>query len=78
MKSFTWIKNGGLAILTTKRIFVITGPTGSGKTTVSHYLRSQYQIPQVITHTTRAPGKVKSVGATIILKLRRVLSRNII
>ncbi|WP_047999088.1 guanylate kinase [Lactiplantibacillus herbarum] len=39
----------------TKRIFVITGPTGSGKTTVSHYLQSKYHVPQVITHTTRAP-----------------------
>lgn len=41
--------------MTTKRLFVITGPTGSGKTTVSHYLMDRYQIPQVITHTTRAP-----------------------
>ena len=48
--------------MTTKRIFVITGPTGSGKTTVSHYLRSQYQIPQVITHTTRAPREGEVSG----------------
>ena len=41
--------------MTTKRIFVITGPTGSGKTTVSHYLKARYGVPQVITHTTRAP-----------------------
>lgn len=41
--------------MATKRIFVITGPTGSGKTTVSHYLTTHYQMPQVITHTTRAP-----------------------
>ncbi|MDV0429546.1 AAA family ATPase [Lactiplantibacillus sp. DA1] len=48
--------------MTSKRIFVITGPTGSGKTTVSHYLRSQYQIPQVITHTTRAPREGEVSG----------------
>ncbi len=41
--------------MTAKRIFVITGPTGSGKTTVSHYLKDHYGVPQVITHTTRAP-----------------------
>lgn len=36
-----------------KHIFVITGPTGSGKTTIKNYLNSQYQIPTIITHTTR-------------------------
>lgn len=39
--------------MTPKRVFVVTGPTGSGKTTVSHYLMERYQVPQVITHTTR-------------------------
>ncbi|MBQ0837927.1 guanylate kinase [Lactiplantibacillus pentosus] len=48
--------------MTKQRIFVITGPTGSGKTTVSHYLWSQYQIPQVITHTTRAPREGEVSG----------------
>ncbi|WP_461239894.1 guanylate kinase [Paucilactobacillus sp. N302-9] len=38
-----------------KRIFVITGATGSGKTTVSNYLRRTYNMPKVITHTTRLP-----------------------
>lgn len=41
--------------MVSNRIFVITGPTGSGKTTVSHYLKTRYAVPQVITHTTRAP-----------------------
>ncbi|WP_318766965.1 guanylate kinase [Lactiplantibacillus carotarum] len=41
--------------MTPKRVFVVTGPTGSGKTTVSHYLMERYQVPQVITHTTRLP-----------------------
>ncbi|VDG17837.1 guanylate kinase [Lactiplantibacillus mudanjiangensis] len=41
--------------MTTQRVLVVTGPTGSGKTTVCRYLLEKYQIPQVITHTTRAP-----------------------
>lgn len=36
-----------------KQLLVITGATGSGKTTVSHWLTEMYQIPQVVTHTTR-------------------------
>ena len=36
-----------------KRIIVITGATGTGKTTVQHYLADEYGIPRVITHTTR-------------------------
>lgn len=36
-----------------KKLLIITGATGSGKTTVSHYLKEAYNIPQVVTHTTR-------------------------
>lgn len=36
-----------------KKIIVITGASGVGKTTVSHYLTQAYQIPSVVTHTTR-------------------------
>ncbi|KRN75404.1 guanylate kinase [Weissella kandleri] len=38
-----------------KKVLVITGNTGTGKTTVADYLKRHYDIPQVITHTTRAP-----------------------
>ncbi|BAP86441.1 guanylate kinase [Paucilactobacillus hokkaidonensis JCM 18461] len=38
-----------------KRVLVITGATGAGKTTVSNYLEEKYDMPKVITHTTRAP-----------------------
>jgi len=41
--------------MTHNKVFVITGPTGSGKTTVSQYLKEHYNMPQVITHTTRSP-----------------------
>lgn len=36
-----------------QKIIVITGATGTGKTTVQRYLEKTYQIPAVITHTTR-------------------------
>ncbi|WP_390406148.1 AAA family ATPase [Lacticaseibacillus jixiensis] len=35
------------------RLIVITGETGTGKTTVSRYLTEQYDIQRVMTHTTR-------------------------
>lgn len=38
-----------------RKVFVITGTAGTGKTTIAQYLHEQYQMPQVITHTTRAP-----------------------
>ncbi|WP_137597064.1 guanylate kinase [Paucilactobacillus kaifaensis] len=46
-----------------KRVIVITGATGAGKTTVSNYLLEKYGMPKVITHTTRAPrpGEVDNV-----------------
>lgn len=46
-----------------KRIIIIAGPSGVGKTTVSKYLNEKYNIPRVVTHTTRpirkgeVPGK---------------------
>lgn len=44
-----------------KHIFVITGPTGSGKTTIKNYLNNQYNIPTIITHTTR-PKRINEVN----------------
>ena len=38
-----------------KKIIVITGASGTGKTTISKYLKNTYRIPSVITHTTRLP-----------------------
>lgn len=45
---------------TTKRLLVITGATGTGKTSVQQYLHQQYGINRIITHTTRPqrPGEV--------------------
>lgn len=44
-----------------KRIIIIAGPSGAGKTTVTHYLKDKFNIPRVITHTTRPmrKGEVK-------------------
>ncbi|MFD1465089.1 guanylate kinase [Lapidilactobacillus mulanensis] len=39
----------------TNKLFVITGASGTGKTTISHYLRDNYGIQRVLTHTTRPP-----------------------
>ncbi|PIO84053.1 guanylate kinase [Loigolactobacillus backii] len=48
--------------MTGQRLFVITGATGSGKTTVSHYLSQAYNIPRVVTHTTRPPRHAETNG----------------
>lgn len=37
------------------KLFIITGASGTGKTTISNYLRDNYGIQRVITHTTRPP-----------------------
>lgn len=36
-----------------KKIILIAGPSGAGKTTISDYLNEKYGIPRVLTHTTR-------------------------
>lgn len=36
-----------------KKIILIAGPSGAGKTTISDYLNEKYDIPRVLTHTTR-------------------------
>lgn len=38
-----------------KKIIIIAGPSGAGKTTISNYLQGKYNIPRVLTHTTRPP-----------------------
>lgn len=42
-----------------KKIILIAGPSGAGKTSIAHYLKRRYHIPRVVTHTTRPrrPGE---------------------
>ncbi|QMU08107.1 guanylate kinase [Levilactobacillus suantsaii] len=41
----------------TPKVLVITGATGTGKTTVQHYLAQNYPVTRIVTHTTRPPRK---------------------
>lgn len=36
-----------------RKLILIAGPSGAGKTTISEYLAKEYDIPRVLTHTTR-------------------------
>ena len=48
-----------------KKIIVITGASGTGKTTISKYLQDTYHIPSVITHTTRLPRVGEKDGIVV-------------
>lgn len=37
-----------------KKLIILCGASGTGKTTIQNYLLKQYGIPRVLTHTTRA------------------------
>ncbi|KRN28181.1 Gmk, Guanylate kinase [Lactobacillus selangorensis] len=45
------------------QLIIITGAAGTGKTSVSQYLRAHYGIPRVITHTTRPKRPHEQDGA---------------
>ncbi|WEV50891.1 AAA family ATPase [Lactobacillus sp. ESL0731] len=36
-----------------RKLILIAGPSGAGKTTISEYLTTKFNIPRVVTHTTR-------------------------
>ncbi len=38
-----------------RKVFVLTGNTGTGKTTVANYLNEFFEMPKFITHTNRSP-----------------------
>ena len=46
-----------------KRIFVLLGGSGTGKTSIGLYMRNELNIPEIVSHTTRAirPGEVDGV-----------------
>lgn len=49
---------------TQPKVFVITGATGVGKTTITRYLQEHHHMPRVITHTTRQPREKEVDGVS--------------
>lgn len=45
-----------------RKVFVIAGAAGAGKTTVANYLRDHYKMNKVVTHTTREPRENEQDG----------------
>ena len=45
-----------------KKLIILCGASGTGKTTIQNYLLKQYGIPRVLTHTTRAKRKGEKDG----------------
>ena len=45
-----------------KKLIILCGASGTGKTTIQNYLLKQYGIPRVLTHTTRAKRKEEKDG----------------
>ena len=58
-----------------QKVFVITGATGSGKTTVARYLKKKYDMFKVITHTTRAPRNNERDGVDYYFENRDSMKR---
>ncbi|MHA8110151.1 guanylate kinase [Lactobacillaceae bacterium Melli_B4] len=45
-----------------KMVLVITGAAGSGKTTLCKYICERFNLPKVVTHTTRSPRSGEKNG----------------
>lgn len=58
-----------------KHVLVITGAAGSGKTTVSNYLSEHFQIPRVVTHTTRRPRRGEVDGRDYYFETRQSMGQ---
>ncbi|KRL95028.1 guanylate kinase [Limosilactobacillus equigenerosi] len=46
-----------------KKVFILVGPAGTGKTTAQEYLQQTFNFARVVTHTTRPPraGEVNGI-----------------
>lgn len=58
------------------KVIVITGASGTGKTTISRYLEDKYRIPHVITHTTRAPRTGEKNGVDYYFETKESFDKN--
>lgn len=58
-----------------KKIILIAGPSGAGKTTVSHYLQVHFGIPRVITHTTRPKRATEADGKSYYFESQASFAR---
>lgn len=47
-----------------KTIFILTGPSGAGKTTLGYFLKDELGIPELVSHTTRSmrSGEVEGIS----------------
>ncbi|WP_248720689.1 guanylate kinase [Convivina intestini] len=59
-----------------KKVIVITGPTGVGKTTVAKYLEQQWHMARVITHTTRTPRADEKNGRDYYFETSASFNKN--
>lgn len=59
-----------------RRVFVVTGNTGTGKTTVTKYLNEFYEMPKVITHTTRVPREGEQDGVDYYFESNESFEQN--
>ncbi|HEY4399010.1 MAG TPA: guanylate kinase [Lactobacillaceae bacterium] len=58
------------------KVFVITGATGVGKTTITRYLHDHYHMPRVITHTTRPPREKEVDGVSYYFETDASFAQN--
>lgn len=58
-----------------RKIILIAGPSGAGKTTISEYLTTRYGIPRVVTHTTRPARVGETPGVSYYFETPESMSR---
>lgn len=59
-----------------KRVIVITGASGAGKTTIANYLTEKYDLPKVVTHTTRKPRGSERDGIDYYFETKESFDKN--
>ncbi|MGX5377764.1 guanylate kinase [Ligilactobacillus sp. LYQ135] len=59
-----------------KRLIILCGASGTGKTTIQNYLKERYQMPRVITHTTRAMRRGEQNGVDYYFETDESFAKN--